>query len=262
MVDMRMSTYSVPTLVRDTSTTLSEQLRAYLHGQIESKQLQPGELIPSEHQLTRMFNVSRYTVRQAINQLVEEGFLYRRAGKGTFVKIPTITQPFLSVTSFTEAMLHSGYHPGTVVLDLHVEQGDPAIRQALQLKPDERLAKLIRVRYADALAVGLTTSYLPERLAVGLTHADLIAHSLYALLKERHNISPHISRMTLHAVTARPQEAALLRIRPHTALFSMIGVVITQDGQVMEHVQSLYRGDWLRFTTESVIHPAGKEDQR
>lgn len=253
-----MSTQSVPTLTRDTSTTLSEQLRSYLHGQIESKQLQPGESVPSEHQLTRMFNVSRYTVRQALNQLVEEGFLYRRAGKGTYVKIPTIIQPFLSVTSFTDAMLHSGYHPSTVVLDLHTGQGDPAIREALQLAPDERVVKLVRVRYADAVAVALTTSYLPERLAGDLSRADLIAHSLYALLKERRDISPDISRMTLHAITAGPQEAALLRIRPHTALFSMIGAVIAQDGQVMEHVQALYRGDCLRFTAESALHTGAK----
>lgn len=240
-----------PRLERQGSLSLVEQIQFYLQDLIATKQLAPNQCIPSENGLARELLVSRYTVRQALDRLVADGYLYRRPGKGTYVRVPSIVQPLLTVTSFTEAMIHDGHHPTTFVLDYGSEPGTPQEREMLGLAPDEYLIRLVRLRYVDGIPISLMKSVLPASVAGAITREDLEQHSLYALLAERSGVTLGRSQVTIAAVVAHREEAEILTVRPGHPLFLMIGVVRDRSRRVVEYVHAYYRGDSVRFSMES-----------
>lgn len=247
--------HDFPELAREGAISLVEQIHVYIQDLIRTKQLRPNVCIPSENMLAKRLGVSRYTVRQALDRLVADGYLYRRPGKGTFVRVPSIIQPLLTVTSFTRAMTEEGHHPSTAVLNLTVDGGAPVEREVLELAPADEVLRLVRLRYVDGIPVSLMRSVLPATIARSISREDLEQRSLYALLEERSGVKLGRSHVTLEAVAARREEADPLAIRPGHPLFLMIGIVRSVNDDIVEYVHSYYRGDAVRFSMEGEARP-------
>ncbi len=249
-----MEVVEFPQLVREDVVSLVEQIHAYIHDLIRTKKLAPNACIPSENALAKQLLVSRYTVRQAIDRLVADGYLHRRPGKGTFVRVPTIVQPLLTVTSFTKAMTDEGHHPSTALLELSASRGTPVEREVLEISDTDSVVNIVRLRYVDDVPISVMRSVLPASIAHAISRDDIERRSLYALLKERCGVELGKSHVTLEAVVAHHQEAEALGVRPGHPLFLMIGVVRSVDGVVVEYVHSYYRGDCVRFSVEGEAH--------
>lgn len=100
------------------------QIMENLKKQIEDGTLAPDTLIPSEREYAERFGISRMTVRQALSNLVNEGYLYRQKGKGTFVSRKKFEQPLQGLTSFSEDMRQRGLKASSQLIDfkkLHVQ---------------------------------------------------------------------------------------------------------------------------------------------
>jgi GntR family transcriptional regulator len=239
-----------PQLAREDVISLVEQIQVYIQDLIHTKKLTPNACIPSENILAKRLAVSRYTVRQALDRLVADGYLYRRPGKGTFVRVPSIVQPLLTVTSFTKAMTEEGHHPATTVLEMEVTTGTLIEREVLELPPSDSVLKIARLRYVDGIPVSVMRSVLPASIARSISREDIERQSLYSLLDERCGVRLGTSHVILEATVAHHAEAEALRVRPGHPLFLMIGIVRSVDGNVVEYVHSYYRGDSVRFSVE------------
>src|SRR5262245_55602931 len=182
------------------------------------EQLEVGEAIPSERQLTRELGVSRLTVRAALDDLVREGLLVRRHGSGTFVSEPKIAQE-LTMTSFTEDMRRRGMVPASRTLSLRVTPAGAHLGRLLHVSPSEPVAIIRRVRLADRETMAIETLHVRESLVPGLSAADLERQSFYDLLAERFGIEIVGGSQTIEPTVTNEEESEALGVPLHSPAF-------------------------------------------
>lgn len=232
-------------LDRDAPIPLYYQIREYFRRAIAEGRLKPGDLLPSDNELAAQFGIGKMTVRQAMNDLVHEGVIYRYRGKGTFVAFPKFQHPLQKLTSFTEDMLSRGMRPGSRILFFGHVPADNQVAASLHVPPGKSVLRVHRLRLADDMPVGIHDSYLV--LTISFSQEDLERRgSLYALLEER-GITLAEAEETLEAVAARKEEAALLGLCQGFPLLLVSRVVFASGGEPLEYVRALYRSDLYRY---------------
>jgi GntR family transcriptional regulator len=228
------------------------------------EQLQVGDAIPSERQLSADFGVSRLTVRAALDELVREGYLVRRHGSGTFVSEPKIAQE-LTMTSFTDDMRRRGLQPASRTLDLRVTPAGARLGRLLHVSPSEPVLVAVRLRLADGESMAIETVHIRAALVPGLTAADLETMSFYELLRERHGIVVVGGEQTIEPTVTDEDESQALGVPLHSPAFRFERVTHSQSGEIIEFVESIYRGDRYRLVTALAIPPQrrrAREDGR
>jgi GntR family transcriptional regulator len=225
------------------------QLYDILRQKINSGDWKPHEAIPSERELETLYNVSRTTVRQAINLLVNDGFLYREHGRGTFVARPKLQHSLHLLTSFTDDMRQRGLQPGQRLLNLEYVAPSAWVRQRLELPPEmDEVLKVERLRLGDDEPVGIHVAYLPLDPDQALTAQDLDeAGSLYELLESRFNLIPVEADETLEATAANEREATLLHVPVGSPLLLIERTTWSQQHRPVEFVKMLYRADRYKY---------------
>src|SRR5499427_10373402 len=133
--------------------------------------LEVGQSIPAERQLTAQLGVSRLTIRAAIDDLVRDGHLDRRHGSGTYVTEPKIAQP-LTLTSFSDDMRRRGMVPGSRTLELDTTPAGARLAHRLGVSPEARLVRVKRLRLADGQPMAMEVLHVAESLVPGLTRQD------------------------------------------------------------------------------------------
>ncbi len=228
------------------------QLRELLRDEITSGRWEVGERLPSERELCETFQLSRTTVREALDALVNEGLLRREKGRGTFVAEPKIMESWLSIPdSFTDAMEQMGYRVETKVLNLSVTTAPHKVRQELRLKSDEPVIVLDRLRSILNEPILVVTSYLPEKICPTLIQEDFTQNSLYQLLREKYNIKIASAKRYIEAVAANELEANLLHVKVGAPLMLIESTAYLEDGTPIEYFKARHRGDRTRFQVES-----------
>ena len=212
---------------------LYSQLVNIIKRNITAGTLVPGDLIPSESELCKTFDISRSTVRQAVSMLEDEGLVIRKQGRGTYVAEPKMSRKTEKLYSFTT----------------------PDIVKMLELDgPETKVYKFSRIRYSDGEALILESSFYPQYIYPDLTRPMLEKSSFYSLLTER-GIVPYEAVDSYEAVVMSRREAELLGCRPGSAAFSVQRVTRTEDGRPYEFTQSLVRGD--RVKLDVFLHKDG-----
>ncbi|MDR1801062.1 MAG: GntR family transcriptional regulator [Lachnospiraceae bacterium] len=239
------------TIEKDTPIPLYFQLKKALLDHIASGRLKEGEMLPTENEICDYLEVSRSTVRQAMSELVAEGYLVRKKGKGTFVSHPKIAARFLQkLETFAEEMRQKGLKPSTVVLTQKKIQGADQINAKLELSSDEPLIMLSRVRYADDVPMVYLDTYIPYSLYPAMLEVDFKEISLYDALENLYNLRiSHVVR-EIEAVNATRREAELLEIEGGRALCLVKTIGYSEKGQPTEFSIARYRGDRTKFSVE------------
>jgi len=212
-------------------------------------QLGSGEAIPSERQLSADFGVSRLTVRAALDDLVREGYLVRRRGAGTFVSEPKIAQE-LTMTSFTEDMRRRGMQPVSHTLELKVVPAGARLGRLLHVSPSERVMVAKRLRLADRETMAIEMLHVREALVPGLSAADLEERSFYELLKERYGVVVAGGVQTIEPTVTNEEESEALGVPLHSPAFLFERFSRSEQGDIIEYVHSIYRGDRYRLVTD------------
>jgi GntR family transcriptional regulator len=222
-----------------------------------------GDAIPSERQLTVDLGVSRLTVRAALDELVREGYLVRRRGAGTFVSEPKIAQE-LTMTSFTDDMRRRGFVPGSRTLELGVVSAGARLGRLLHVSPSESVVVARRLRLADRETMAIEDLHVRESLVPGLSARDLENGSFYDLLQNRYGITIVGGVQTVEPTVTNEDESSLLGVPLHSPAFQFERITRSGDGEVVEYVRSIYRGDRYRLVTElgagpptTALQPAG-----
>lgn len=224
------------------------QLKAIILERIESEELRPNDPIPSEKELIRQYGLSRTTVRQAISELVREGYIYRRRGKGTFVSRPKMQHGLRKLTSFSEDMRSRGFRPGARVLEFDRVRPPRKVAAYLELADDDEVYKVVRLRFADDEPVGLQESYVHVGRDRAITRADVEGEgSLYELLESRFNIQLNEADESVEATPANAREADLLEVKKGSPLLLRERITFAVGGRPVEFVKTIYRADRYKY---------------
>ena len=220
--------------------------------------LRMGEAIPSERQLSADLGVSRLTVRAALDDLVRDGYLVRRRGSGTFVSEPKIAQE-LTMTSFTEDMRRRGMKPTSRTLSLDVVPAGAQLGRFLHVSPSEPVVVVKRLRLADRETMAIETLHVRESLVPGLTGKDLETHSFYELLRDRYGTVIAGGVQTIEPTVTDEEESSALGIPLHSPAFLFERFSRDGEGNVVEFVRSIYRGDRYRIVTDLGTQPEERD---
>ena len=216
----------------------------------------PGDALPSERDIAIKADISRVTVRKAVQDLVKGGVLIQRHGSGTFVapRVDRVEQSLSRLTSFTEDMARRGMTVNSAWLDRGLFQPSPDEMMALGLSANETVARISRLRIANGtpLAIeraSLSASVLPDPQAIGA--------SLYAELeKSGHRPARAVQRIS--AANLGEADALLLEVPAGSASLNIERISYLASGKVIEFTRSVYRGDAYDFVVE--LRLAGTED--
>ncbi|MDO9545378.1 MAG: GntR family transcriptional regulator [Pelolinea sp.] len=225
------------------------QLANILRQQIENEDFQPHDPIPSERQLESHYNLSRPTIRQAIDLLSRQGYLYRVHGKGTFVSPPKLQKGILELTSFSEDMRNRGLTPGHKILEFGYVKPNSETKRHLEITDDKKkVLRIKRLRFGNDEPIGLQDSFLSLNSGLDITREEIEKRgSIYAILQEKFGIYPTEADETLEVTLATREEAHLLKIQEGSPLLLNERTLWSQDRKAIEFVRILYRGDRYKY---------------
>ena len=219
------------------------QVKESLLEKIKSRQFNVGDLIPSEAELQEQYNVSRITIRRAIQELVQEGHLYTKQGRGTFVSRPKVSQELNLITSWAETMEEMGMHPETKKIEYSEEPAPVDIARLLNIPIGDRVYKIERLRYADGEPTCIMTNYLSPDVVPGFLEKGIKGESLYETLEKHYNIVLSRAEETVEAKAAKTSEAELLNIKRGAPLLHATRVTYDITDRPVEVVISISRAD-------------------
>lgn len=226
------------------------QLQQILRERIESGEFKPDEQFPTENQLCQEYGVSRGTVGRAIKILVDEGWLHRIQGRGTFVSRPALTPAFFHLTNFADDMRQRGLEPSTKLLSREVIPADEKIAATLQIPVKAPVIKISRLRLANGRPMAYETRYLAYDLCPQLVDEDLEQQSIHSLLIDKYHIPLIRACHTIEACVVSEQQAKILKVEPGSACFFIDRITYTTHNRPGTWYQALYRGDEYRFIAE------------
>jgi len=224
------------------------QLKTILLEYIEVHHTDLESPIPTEFEISEHFEISRPTVRQAIRELVVEGYLYRIKAKGTFISKPKIKQDFLLILdSFNNEMHKKGLTPSTKVLSIKVIDGDEKISEALNIKIGSKVIQLSRLRYANIEPIVFVITYLPFDKCPSILTKDLENDSMYEILEKDCGILISGASRSLESILAGEFESKLLEIEKGSPIQYFESIAYLSDGTPIEFSLAKYRGDRNKF---------------
>lgn len=224
------------------------QLSRHIANAINEGRLEKGFQLPPERELAEMGNISRVTVRKAVRELVDAGLVEQRRGAGSFVLgATTKTEQSLStLISFTENMRARGRTSSSEILDRGLFIPSPDEMMVLGLSPNQKVARITRLRFADGIPMAYEVSSLPSDV---LPQPEKVATSLYEVLRES-NRTPTRAIQRVSAVNIPGDKAQLLGVPENTAILQISRTAFLISGRPIEYTQGLYRPDIYDFVAE------------
>lgn len=227
------------------------QLKSQFKELIANGVLVQGDATPPENDMADYLHISRPTVRQALNELVVEGYLERKKGKGTYVSLPKIDAKFLNqLKTFNDEMKEKGMEPSTTLLSMMCVGPRKEINEKLGIGMEDALIELRRIRSADNEPILYQETYLPYDCCKKLLDEDFSKVTLYATLERIYGL--RVSRVTreIEAKNAAPQTAKLLHIATNDAIALVRTIAYTDEGKAIEYSISRYCGNRVKFSVE------------
>ncbi|WP_332647018.1 GntR family transcriptional regulator [Lysinibacillus sp. 54212] len=225
------------------------QIEEILKQRIYLEEYGIDESIPSERELSIQFGVSRMTVRQAINTLVNSGLLYREKGRGTYVANPKLEQPLMGLTSFTEDMRARGMEPSSKILRFEKIVPPFDIASDLLLEKDEEVFFVVRIRNANDKPMAIERTYIPVKLYPELDEKKIMG-SLYALIEAKFHQKIGNAIQQMEAAIVAKDDCRYLQISPTAPVLIIKRISYLSDGIPFELVRSTYRADRYKFISE------------
>mgnify|MGYP004658840297 FL=1 len=217
------------------------QLKSDLIKKIVSGVWKAGECIASERELCEIYEVSRMTIRQAIGELVQEGILVRKKGKGTFVCEQKVNQK--DMMSFTEMIKQSGRKLKTNVVYFKIIDTPDDMQDIFVL---DKLYKITRQRIVDGECVALETVYIPVDYC-GNINEEMLEGSLYKVLEGFGYVISH-SNSSIVAVNLNSEMRILLECEENTPILKTTSKIFTNSNKLLFLEEAYYKSD--KFTLQ------------
>jgi GntR family transcriptional regulator len=235
---------------RSSPVPLYYQLAQQLESAIEHGRLTPGSLLGNEIELAGRLGLSRPTVRQAIQSLVDKGLLVRRRGVGTQVVHSQVKRP-LELSSLYDDLQAAGHNPATRVLRNEVQYASPEIAASLGVAEGSEVISLERLRLTYGEPMAFLHNYLPVGL-LDLDNAQLESTGLYRMMRAA-AIILHSAHQAVGARNATTDEAGLLAEEPGAALLTMRRTTYDDKGRAVEYGSHIYRASRYAFDFQLLV---------
>ena len=227
------------------------QLKQFIINEIESNRWKSGQQILPEMKICEILGISRTVVRQAIQELVNEGYIIKKKAKGTFVAEPKINENLVQrLMGFYEDMTARGFKVKNDILKQEVIEAPKKIANFLNLRKNEKVIVISRLRRLNNEPVVLDTTYIPYKMCPDLLDEDMTNKSLYEFLEGKHKFEIDRGRRFIEAVIADGREAKLLNIKKGSPLVLIESISYLKDGRAIEYYHAVHRGDRSRFVVE------------
>lgn len=226
---------------------LYDQLVDILSEKIEHE-YRPGDLIPSERELSERYGLSRTTVRLALQELERLGLVVRQHGRGTFVADRSAqTTNLMQAYSFTEQMRDMGRDPLTTILEFSEVEADKNLVEHMNVRLGERLFKIKRLRSADAMPMMVERTYLPARKFLTLRRPMLEQKPLYDVIEQDFNEKINVAEEEFFASIARPADAHMLDISEGAPVLDLVRTTYNVHNEIVEYTLSVARADQFKY---------------
>lgn len=238
-------------------------LRVYLllRDEISNGAYGAGTLLPGEFRLADRFDVSRVTVRRALDALARDGFIEKRLGAGSVVLSKSTSEPAIAADFATliPQLVEMDRATTARLLSFSYGLAPDLVTTALELPPGSKVQEAVRIRLSGETPFSHLTTHVPEEIARNYTEADLAAEPLFRLL-ERSGLRIKDAHQTVSATLATPDVADALDIAVGSPLLSLRRIVRDETGRGVEHLAALYRPD--RFRLEMSLTRVGAGETR
>jgi len=228
------------------------QLKEQIKQKIVRGEYNEGDLIPSEREFSNNYELSSTTIRRALNDLVQENFLQRKAGKGTFVRRKKVKRDLRKVLGFTQNMSEMGLTPTTKVLSQKIVAPNAFARERLRCEERDKVVRLERLRLADDVPMMLETRYIRTDLCPKIEKEEL-SSSLWSVFEGKYGLKPNRHSQGMTITTVSGHAASLLTLNDNSPVFMIKGVTYVQDNKPIECEESLYRSDKYELTFEAIV---------
>jgi GntR family transcriptional regulator len=226
------------------------QIADRLRRSIGAGEFKPGDALPSEAELNKVFGVSRTTARASLDKLEQEGLIVRRSGKGSIVLNPRVEQPLNALAGFAEDMRRRGLAPSYGTQSVRVMSPGAEVVEALGLRQGDRAFCVSRLLKADGAAVAASVAWIPLSVFPNRkppTRGELGSSSLYAWLEERCGARIVGGHEIIEAAIAGNGLADSLGIPPESAVLVARRRSHGANGEPIEYAVVHYRADRYRF---------------
>lgn len=231
------------------ASPLYYQLYEILKDKIKKEIYSCGDILPSEKELMKEYEVSRITVRQAISNLTQDGYLEAKRGIGTIVRYKKIDEQIKSIRSFSEEMQEHGIIMKTSFCSVKEIKASSKIALYLNVNEGDKCLEIKRIRCAGDIPIVYSETYIRKDLNLD-TDERYYTDSFYKYLKEEKNIIVHRAHDTLEAASANKKIAKLLEINEKDPVFIRVRQSFNKDNDLIEHTTSYYPGEKYKYSMD------------
>ncbi len=227
---------------------LYQQLAHSIKKAVDEQKLKENDKIPAENEFCKIYDLSRTTVRQALDILEKDGYIYKLKGKGSYVSTPKIYQNRSSFSKFYDDIRSLGKIPVSKIISLKVKVANAYVKEKMQLEENDLICQIKWVRYGNNEPLIYETINLNYKLVDGIETKELTEKKLYDILTEEYEIKMTHGKELFYPCKLDLNEAKNLGLKEND-LGMKVERIVFQGKDVVEYTTSTVRGDRFIYTT-------------
>lgn len=234
---------------KNSQQPLYEKVKEQLHSKIQQGVYPPLSQLPSENELSDLFNVSRITVRQALHKLSQEGLIFKVHGKGTFVSKPKAYQNITQLQGFAEAMSHTGHQILNEVLSVKFIEAPIKVASKLRISVHSQVVEIKRVRLLNNEPVSYELTYLPATVGKQLVEkeVDLRSTDIFSAIERDLSIPLGYADLNIDAIQADDELAQLLSVDVNTPILRVERLTHDAQNQPLDYEYLYFSGESFQY---------------
>lgn len=226
---------------------LYDQVYQSLLQQIVDGNYSTHQQLPSENELSEQFDVSRITIRQALNRLQVEHVVYKIQGKGSFVSAPKAFQNISQLQGFAEAMTNLGHEVFNIVKSFRFIPATPQIASKLKVSVNSTVVEIMRIRLLDRTPVSFELSYLPEAIGLALQEINLSSRDVFLAIEEDLSIPLGHADLSIDATLADETLSELLQVEINAPLLRVERLTHNHEGHPIDFEYLYFSGESFQY---------------
>jgi len=235
---------------RTSSQPMYLQISNYLQNKIFEGVYKEGTKIPTEIELMEQFKVSRTTVRLALKEIIEEGLLEAKPGKGTFVRKGKIHHNLKGFKGLHEVLMEAGITPETKLIDFQMSQTDENICEIFGIDKETQVLRVLRLYHINQKPIALAEITVHPKLSHLITKEDATLYPIYKTIAKRGGFMIKQAHFEIFAKNSTDIIAHALNIKSQDAVLGAERILFSEDNKPVEHTNLWFRSDAYRFTLD------------